>query len=89
MKTLKILLLSLTLTLATLTARPAPDQSLLSQGWYCIYVPANNSPTADWQTYEAVDWWVELCYGGVYTIWREGDADGWYWYLRLGTTTAR
>lgn len=83
---LSVLALVLSLTLSALAA---PDSSLTSEGWYCIWVPANNSPVMDWDTYYSVNAWVEWCYGGSYSIWREGDSDGWYWYLRIYDTTAR
>lgn len=88
MKTIKSFLVSLILTATVLLVQPTasaePNQSLINSGWYCIYVPANNSPVADWDTYYAVNAWVEWCYGNSFTIWREGDSDGWYWYLRYG-----
>lgn len=76
MKTLLAIITALFL-FSTPTSNASPDQSLAASGWCCIWVPP-----IDMRTWEAIDQWIDACYP-QYQVWRTGDSDGYYWYLRL------
>lgn len=74
-----ILAITTALFLLSIPAKAVPDPALTSSGWCCIWVAPNLSP----YLWDQINWWIEWNYQSQYTILREGDSDGNYWYLRL------